>query len=209
MAPEQKYINTTPLEHRKKFAQFFTPENIAEFMCQWVLRGKQKTRVLEPAYGLGVFSRALVKNANIPIDAYEIDEHIFENAKSDSIKGVNLFNKDYFTSDWNSKYDAILCNPPYLKFHNYDNLTYISDVNSHLGIKLNGFTNLYTLFLLKSIAQLQDDGRLAYIVPSEFLNSDYGVEVKRALLQSNTLQHIIIIDFIILFPFFIKYKYLT
>ena len=34
-----------------------------------------------------------------------------------------------------------------------------------------------------------------YIIPSEFLNSDYGVEVKRALIQSNTLHHIIIVDF--------------
>ncbi len=36
---------------------------------------------------------------------------------------------------------------------------------------------------------------MAYIIPSEFLNSDYGVEVKRALIQSNTLQHIIVVDF--------------
>ena len=108
---------------------------------------------------------------------------------------MNLRNEDYFACDWNTKYDAIVCNPPYLKFHDYDNATYIPDVNSHLGTRLNGFTNLYTLFLLKSIAQLQEGGRLAYIIPSEFLNSDYGVEVKRALIESNTLQHIIVVDF--------------
>ncbi len=195
MTLEQKYIASTPLDHRKKFAQFFTPKKIAEFMCHWVLQGKQKTRILEPAYGLGIFSRILAQNTTLPVDAYEIDGRIFGSAVTARPNGVNLWNEDYFTCDWNTKYDAIVCNPPYLKFHDYDNATYILDVNKHLGTKLNGFTNLYTLFLLKSIAQLQEGGRLAYIIPSEFLNSDYGVEVKRALIQSNTLQHIIVVDF--------------
>ena len=195
MTIEQKYIASTTLDHRKKYAQFFTPEKIAEFMCHWVLLGKQKTRVLEPAYGLGVFSRVLAQNTSLPVDAYEIDGRIFASAVTTRPNGVNLWNEDYFTCDWNAKYDAIVCNPPYLKFHDYDNATYIQDVNRHLGTKLNGFTNLYTLFLLKSIAQLQEGGRLAYIIPSEFLNSDYGVEVKRALIQSNTLQHIIVVNF--------------
>ncbi|MBQ0074429.1 MAG: N-6 DNA methylase [Prevotella sp.] len=195
MTLEQKYIASTTLDHRKKYAQFFTPEKIAEFMCHWVLQGNQKTRVLEPAYGLGIFSRVLAQNTTLPVDAYEIDGRIFASAIAARPNGVNLLNEDYFTCDWNTKYDAIVCNPPYLKFHDYDNATYIPDVNSHLGTKLNGFTNLYTLFLLKSIAQLQEGGRLAYIIPSEFLNSDYGVEVKRALIQSNTLQHIIVVDF--------------
>lgn len=195
MTLEQKYIASTTLDHRKKYAQFFTPEKIAEFMCHWVLQGKQKTCVLEPAYGLGIFSRVLAKNTTLPVDAYEIDGRIFASAVTACPNGVNLRNEDYFTCDWSAKYDAIVCNPPYLKFHDYDNATYIPDVNRHLGTKLNGFTNLYTLFLLKSIAQLKEGGRLAYIIPSEFLNSDYGVEVKRALIHSNTLQHIIVVDF--------------
>ena len=195
MTLEQKYIASTSLDHRKRYAQFFTPEKIAEFMCQWVLQGKQKTRGLEPAYGLGIFSRILTQKSNLHIDAYEIDGQIFARAVTARPNGVNLRNEDYFACDWNAKYDAIVCNPPYLKFHDYDNATYIPDVNSHLGTKLNGFTNLYTLFLLKSIAQLQEGGRLAYIIPSEFLNSDYGVEVKHALIESNTLQHIIVVDF--------------
>ena len=195
MTLEQKYIASTSLDHRKRYAQFFTPEKIAEFMCQWVLQGKPKTRVLEPAYGLGIFSRILAQNTTLPVDAYEIDGEIYASALTARPNGVNLRNEDYFASDWNAKYDAIVCNPPYLKFHDYDNATYIPDVNNHLRTKLNGFTNLYTLFLLKSIAQLKEGGRLAYIIPSEFLNSDYGVEVKRALIESNTLQHIIIVDF--------------
>lgn len=195
MTLEQEYISTTPIEHRKKFAQFFTPEIIAEFMCRWVMLGKRKTHVLEPAYGLGIFSRVLTQMDRLSVDAYEIDPVIYSKALSVIPAAVNLQNKDYIESDWNSKYDAIVCNPPYLKFHDYDNASYIPAVNRHLDVKLNGFANLYSLFLLKSLSQLADGGRLAYIIPSEFLNSDYGVAVKRALINSNTLRHIIVIDF--------------
>ena len=100
MTPEQIYIASTSLEHRKRFAQFFTPKKIAEFMCQWVLQGKQKTHVLEPAYGLGIFSRILTQNSVLPIDAYEIDEQIFASAVTVRPNGVNLRNEDYFACDW-------------------------------------------------------------------------------------------------------------
>jgi adenine-specific DNA-methyltransferase len=98
-------------------------------------------------------------------------------------------------NDWKNKYDGIICNPPYFKFHDYDNKNILKEIETNLKCKLNGFTNLYTLFLLKSIHQLSKNGRCAYIIPSEFLNSDYGKLVKTYLIQSKTLRHIIVIDF--------------
>lgn len=106
-----------------------------------------------------------------------------------------LIKKDYITSSWNKKYDGIICNPPYFKFHDFDNKTAIQTIESKLKCKLSGFTNLYALFLLKSLHQLRDNGRCAYIVPSEFLNSDYGVIIKKELLKTGTLRHIVVINF--------------
>lgn len=195
MTLEQKYIALSSIEHRKKYAQFFTPEPIAEFMSRWVLDGRKKTNILEPAYGLGIFSRIIANKFDIPIEAFEIDNQIFHFSQSFLPDSVHLINDDYLQSNWDNIFDAILCNPPYLKFHDYDNSKYIPMVNDRLGTKLNGFTNIYTLFLLKSLSQLKDGGRLSYIIPSEFLNSDYGVEVKRFLLESHTLRHVIVVDF--------------
>jgi len=48
---------------------------------------------------------------------------------------------------------------------------------------------------LKSIQQLKPDGRCAYIIPSEFLNSDYGKFVKSHLLKTGSLRHVIVVDF--------------
>lgn len=200
MITEKEYIKKVPLAHRKKYAQFFTPEQISDFMASWVLKGKRgKVDILEPAFGLGMFSRSMYKlNPQIRVVGYDIDKTIYTYANDNFVNSkydIKINNENYLTASWSEKFDGIICNPPYFKFHDYDNATLVPIVNSKLHIHLNGFTNIYTLFLLKSIFQMKEGGRMAYIIPSEFLNSDYGVEVKRTLLQSGVLRHVIIVDF--------------
>ncbi len=198
MVLEKKYIEKISLSHRKKFAQFFTPETIADLMSDWLIGNKKLKTVLEPAFGLGVFSRNLLKKKpNLNIKGFDIDETIFNEAQSffaiNSNVSLNL--EDYMFNDWSNEYDGIICNPPYFKFHDYDNKSILKEIENRLNFKFNGFTNLYTLFLLKSIYQLAPNGRMAYIIPSEFLNSDYGKLVKEYLVKTNTLRHLFVIDF--------------
>lgn len=195
---EYKYSNSVSLGHRKEYAQFFTPVKIAQFMSEWILWDKSIHSILEPAFGLGIFSRALLEeNTDLQITGYDIDPTIFLSAQAlfNSKQNVSLILQDYLQSDWNKKYDGIICNPPYLKFHDYDNKTATQLIKSNLGYSLSGFTNLYAIFLLKSINQLREKGRCAYIVPSEFFNSGYGVAVKKYLIESKKLRHVIVFDF--------------
>ena len=60
-----------------------------------------------------------------------------------------------------------------------------------LGLKLSGYTNTASAFLLKSISELDGSGRLAYIMPLEFLNTGYGTIVKRRLIEDGHLSSII------------------
>jgi adenine-specific DNA-methyltransferase len=195
---ENDYSKSISLEHRKKFAQFFTPLPIAELMVKWILGNSSLKTILEPAFGLGLFSRVLLSyKENIKIKGFEIDKTISDYAKRhfSDVHNIELLLEDYIYSDWKQKYDGIICNPPYFKFHDFDNKNIIKEIESNLKCKLNGFTNLYTLFLLKSIHQLNTNGRCAYIIPSEFLNSDYGKLIKSYLVKSKTLRYIIVIDF--------------
>lgn len=195
---EKNYSKLISLEHRKKFAQFFTPFQLASLMTDWLFGNQDMQTVLEPAFGLGVFSRALLsKKSDLSIKGFDIDEKIFAEAREifNDTQNLDIHLEDYMFNDWNNKYDGIICNPPYFKFHDYDNKTILNEIENHLKIKLNGFTNLYTLFLLKSIYQLNPNGRLAYIIPSEFLNSDYGKLVKSALIKNKVLRHIVVFDF--------------
>lgn len=196
--PEKEYAQTVSLEHRKKFAQFFTPYVVAEFMTEWILGNKQLKTVLDPAFGLGIFARAIREiDKNSLINGFEIDKNILYKAKEIFEKDLNtnIVFKDYIFNDWGNRYDGIICNPPYFKFHDYDNKAMLKEIEEKLGLKLNGFTNLYTIFLLKSTYQLNKNGRAAYIVPSEFLNSDYGKLVKFYLLKNKLLRYVMVFDF--------------
>jgi len=201
--PESEYSSLIPYQKRKAIGQFFTPFPIAQFMAKWITTHNHARTILDPAVGLGIFFRAIISQKgkeSYDFIGYDIDDTILKHAKQvfrdlPSVK-VTLKKKDYMFNDWENKYDGIICNPPYLKFHDYKNKNKILSVfESKLGIRLSGFTNIYTLFFLKSINQLSDLGRAAYIVPSEFLNADYGTKVKEYLIKSEKLRFVIIIDF--------------
>ena len=66
--PEKEYSQFVSLEHRKKFAQFFTPFTIAQFMAKWITANKNLQTVLDPAFGLGIFARA-IRQTNKEINA--------------------------------------------------------------------------------------------------------------------------------------------
>ncbi len=199
-APEDNYTSSVSESHRKKFGQFFTPAAVAEFMAKWIVGNPTCQTILDPSVGLGIFFRAIDKiepQNSYRFIGYDVDPKILIEAKCLFSKSNHLDTelkiKDYLFNDWNRKYDGIVCNPPYFKFQDYKNRTAsLEEFQSRLSMNLSGFTNIYTMFILKSLNQLTANGRAAYIVPFEFLNSDYGTVVKKHLLESRTLRYVIL-----------------
>lgn len=184
-----KYSNTISPEHIKKYGQYFTNEHIAEFMVKWACNGAKNA--LDPAVGNSVFLKKIIKNyKNCMIEGYEIDKKILDFFGNPA--NANIYNLDYLTNGWEKKYDAIVCNPPYNKFQSIDNRKeIIKNIFDNTGIKFSSYTNLYIYFLLKSIYQLSTQGKLAYIVPTEFLNSKYGEQIKEILIERKLINTII------------------
>ena len=193
---EARYLRQTELGHRKAFSQYFTPEPVARFMTDWALGGaREPKRLCDPAFGLGVFaSTAWEKRKDLEILGWDVDAHILQVAAK-AFPQAELRLGDYLQNGWDERYDAVVCNPPYRKFHDYENRAGVQKLREELGIPLSGFTNLHTLFLLKSLFQLNVGGRCAYILPSEFLNANYGEVPKRFLLEGGALRHVLVFDF--------------
>ncbi len=190
--------NSQRLSTEKNLLNSLRPFSVADLMAKWLIGNKELNTVLDPAFGLGVFSRALLNhNHNLKINGFEIDENIYEKAKIifKNNKNISINLSDFMYNDWDNKYDGIICNPPYINFHDYDNKNILNEIEKRISFKLNGLTNLYTLFLVKSIFQLNENGRAAFIIPSEFLNSDFGKLIKSYLIKSKTLRHIAVINF--------------
>lgn len=188
---EDKYLSEVDKEKQKKYGQHFTPPEVANYMAKWVGKGAEKA--LDPASGNGVFFKYMRKHyKNIKYTGYEIDKEILEYFKIND----NVILKDFLLTDFSNKYDAIICNSPYNKFQTIENRDKIKDnFYKNLEFYINGYTNQYIYFLIKCIYQLEDGGRLAFIVPTEFLNSKYGEQAKDILLKEKLIKEIINLDY--------------
>lgn len=190
---EQKYTLNVGIEHRKRFAQFFTPKCIARFMDNWVLDGNSKRVIFDPAFGLGAFA----ENApdDVAFSGMEIDPSIIDHYKSSfPTSKVDINNGNYLLK-YGDTHDNIVCNPPYLRFQRFEQKEIVLEqFEQNLGIRLSGYTNIASAFLVKSIFELNPGGRLAYIMPIEFLNTGYGKQVKEMLINKRHLYAIIKIE---------------
>lgn len=185
----KKYYDSTSKDKVKKYAQYFTPDHIARFMINWVTH-HNPTSILDPAVGNGVF---LKKQPPEICTGYDIDPEIITFFKNDIKYPVKL--EDYLVNDWDLKYDAIICNPPYNKFQTLDNRDVIYEgFKKNMHIDIARFSNQYALFLLKSIHQLNENGRLAYIIPTEFMNTNYGENIKKYLMDMKCLYAVVNFD---------------
>src|SRR5438067_9213744 len=53
--PEESYARLVPPTHRRRLGQYFTPQPIADLLCQWAARAEPRT-MLDPAAGTGILS---------------------------------------------------------------------------------------------------------------------------------------------------------
>lgn len=194
---EYEYTKVTDGRHLKALGQYFTRPEVADFMCHWVLwrsglrKEQEAISLLDPAVGNSVFlsvARRLCPQCRLT--GFEIDRGMLDFFGNPA--GAELYCRDYLLNDWQNRYDAIVGNPPYNRFQAVPNREEVLEgIYAHTGIRYSSSTNLYILFLLKSISQLAEHGRLAYIIPSEFFNSRYGVAVKEKLVQERLLRAVL------------------
>jgi adenine-specific DNA-methyltransferase len=199
------YEELVSTSYRKKFGQFMTPNYIAEFMASWINQSNPRV-VLDPAVGTGIFlEKILQTSGSIMPEVWGFDtDPILLNACQIRLayggfpsNVLHLLNQDFIGmgSFFSPKVDGVICNPPYLNFHDFDRNGLVKAVEERLGVKLSRLTNIYVLFFLQSFSTTKKGSRLAFITPSEFLYTGYGEELKEFLLKNATIDSLILIDF--------------
>jgi len=183
-----EYYSFASPEKVKKLGQYFTKEYVADFMRNWVIKNGPKT-ILDPAVGNGIFLKGL---KDVKRKGYDIDDGIIAFFKKRVDMDYDIEISDFLIGKWNERYDAIICNPPYNRFQTLDNRADVfNEFRYNLNFQISGYTNQYSLFLLKATYLLKDKGRLVFIIPSEFLNSGYGTYIKDYLIRLKCLKAII------------------
>lgn len=209
----KRVLEKRKLESLKAHGQFLTPPTIARYMARQLGQIKNNDSLLEPAIGSGVLVCAVIERliveghpVEISITAYETDEElcalsreVLELASSEAEKhGVRIhwkvFQEDFilaclpdeqpslFSSNESKQriFSHIISNPPYFKLNAED-----KRVKAVYG-KLNGHTNIYTLFMALSAKLLSPHGKACFIVPRSFCSGVYFSEFRRDLLKDVT-----------------------
>ena len=189
-----RYANRPDESRRRALGQYFTHPKVADFMVRWVLDSGQKA-LFDPAFGLGAFWEALPKRSGVEFSASEIDPDIIQSWERKTGESASFVAAEDYLLSWGKGHPNIVCNPPYMRFQKFLNREAVfKDFERKLGVRLSGYTNTASAFLVKSISELAPSGRLAYIMPLEFLNTGYGTIVKQQLIESRHLFAILRLD---------------
>jgi len=183
---------------------YYTPLQLANAMVE-LLAAENIAKVLEPSCGDGVFldsmqAQQLLGRVN-QFTAVELDvaEAKKVKAKYQHAKNVEVINEDFFSfydkNRYTSQYDLILGNPPYIR---YQYLTEsqresLSAILTFHGMKANKLINAWVGFLVACSQMLNDNGRIAFVIPAEILQVAYAEELR--LFLSNQFSRITLITF--------------
>lgn len=185
---------------RNSLGQFATPTALATeiLTCARTLLGPTQAAFLDPAIGTGSFYSALLRTfppSSIErAEGYEIDPHYAEPARAlwDG-SGLRLHVGDFTRATPGGRFNLLVSNPPYVRHHHIsidEKLRLQRVVFDATGIRLGGLSGLYCYFMCLSSAWLSDGGIAAWLVPSEFMDVNYGRQVKDYLLSNVTLLRI-------------------
>ena len=188
------YLSQVGDDHRKRFGQYFTHQDVANFMVGWVL-GSGCPSLYDPGFGLGNFYAPVIDDERVKFRASEIDPSVLNFWEEATGRDAAFVEREDYLLSWGKQRTNIVCNPPYMRFQKFLNRDAVfSAFASNTDLRLSGYTNTASAFLMKSLSELDGNGRLAYIMPLEFLNTGYGKAVKSKLIEDGHLAAIIRLD---------------
>ncbi|OPA02103.1 SAM-dependent methyltransferase [Bacillus cereus] len=191
--------------------QIFTPENIVNGMLDKIgytqnVFGK---RILENSCGDGNILKVVVKRyiesalkegislqnikKGLETDIYgiEIDsihyqkclDNLNEISEEYKIYNVcwNIINEDSLRVKWETKFDYIVGNPPYIKYSDIEVETRVF-LKEHYKSCSNGKYDYCYAFIEDSINNLSDSGKMAYLIPNSIFKNVFGKGLRKILL---------------------------
>lgn len=201
----------TPQASRRKLGQFRTPPKVAALMADWCVPDGED-HVLDPGVGAGALSaagyrrkRALDPNAALSaIHAIDRDElavvmaatslRLLDHDTAPDLRVGDFLGVDPVDTD---DVDAVIANPPYTRHHEIDSAEkerLNQQAAEEAGHEFSSLSSLYTYFYVHAAQFLAPGGRMTFITPAEFLETNYGADLKRFLLDAFDIQALVMAD---------------
>ncbi|MCX6031127.1 MAG: N-6 DNA methylase, partial [Chloroflexi bacterium] len=186
----------------RKKGQFWTPDWVAEAMVDYVLADKCGT-LFDPAVGAGAFFRAAktiarerglsVNLFGMDIDPTALEQALEQGLNRDDIRGVKV--GDFVFQPPHEKQSAIVANPPYIRHHRI--ATETKGLLKRLSLQtigsiLDGRAGLHVYFLIRALTLLEENGRLAFIMPADTCEGKFANDLWRWISANYALDAVIV-----------------
>jgi len=184
-----QYEKRIDITSRKNSGQFNTPIGVSTDIVAASKRwySSKTVSVLEPAVGAGSFISALLseKIAISKVTGVEIDSGYFDIAKKVFAEHpeIAIRNGDFFDTPL-SKADLVITNPPYVRHQRLtiSQKSALHDkVEAMLKIQTSGLSDLYVYYLLFCHQYMNDNGIGIWLLPTEFMEVNYGQALREYL----------------------------
>jgi adenine-specific DNA-methyltransferase len=174
---------------KKNTGSYYTPNYLAEFVANRVLAHfkdrKNTLQILEPSVGDGSFIKAINKatnsNLSLELTAIEIDGNELAKAKRLwKLPNSKFAKQDFIQFTSKKKFSIILGNPPYIRKNLLESPQYENCKEIHFAENLSekSVKNIWASFVVKSNQLLEEDGVLAFVLPSELLQVKFTEEIR-------------------------------
>lgn len=187
------------LATRQALGAFYTPLHVAKILANWAIREGNES-VLEPCFGgcdflEAIRSRFVECNQNdfeSQIFGCDIDSDAFlhlSNRMRATTQSGNFLRGDFLSlTPYNfqkSEFSCVIGNPPYIK--NERLTAFQRESIAHLPEDVHGSVrgkaNLWAYFVIHALSFLAPGGRMAWVLPGNFLSADYSAKIKTKLVN--------------------------
>lgn len=180
-------------ELRKARGAFFTPPDLARYVTEWAVRSATD-RVLEPSCGEAAFllaagdrlqalgqGRPHMYGHELHVASADEARRLLSAAGCSADIGIG----DFFTEDPEPEFDAVIGNPPYVRYQDFTGASRANSKKAALraGVTLTGLASSWAAFTVHAALFLKPGGRLGLVLPAELLSVNYAAEVRSFLMR--------------------------
>lgn len=186
---------------RNKWGQFATPPELALSLARYArgLTGEGDISFLDPAVGTGSFYSALTQSFSLAAvktaTGVELDPLFAETAEELwGEHGLHVVRGDFTKHEPPAQgFNLVLTNPPYVRHHHLsgpEKIRLKTRLAESLKMEISGLAGLYCYFMLLCHDWMEEQGLAIWLIPSEFMDVNYGATLRRYLAERVTLLHI-------------------
>ena len=182
---------------RKARGAFFTPDAVARFIAEWAVR-EATDKVLEPSCGEAALLHAAheqltklrpgSRSSTVRLHGVELHAASAQEARRGLAQrgaASDIRVADFFTVAPVPRYDAVIGNPPYIRYQDFAGESRARSRAAALraGVALTGLASSWAAFTIHSALFLKPGGRMGLVLPAELLTVNYASGVRRYLMD--------------------------